>query len=223
MLLLCALTRSEPEPHPAPPPWSVACEVVDMMDFLTQSVLVPLAALVLSALSVSINERRQRRSREHQRRMRLAGARDDVAFLDAWLKAHDLAAPNADDDPARARAMRDLERAYSVFAKSSGSSLAEDEPATLAQILGSLFLIRRPKGTAARMVRALYYVALAWLLFLAYAWSADVVEGASRKEWFDAGVGFVLFGLVPASLVRAWAVSLDRGEDGPSRVRKNAV
>jgi hypothetical protein len=96
-----------------------------MMDFLTQGVLVPLAALVLSALSVSINERRQRRSREHQRRMRLAGARDDVAFLDAWLKAHDL------------------------------------------------------------------------------------------EEWFDAGVGFVLFGLVPASLVRAWAVSLDRGEGGP--------
>jgi hypothetical protein len=183
-----------------------------MMDFLTQTVLVPLAAVVLSALSVSINERRQRRSREHQRRMRLAGAREDVAFLDAWLKAHDLVAPKADDDPARARAMRDLERAYSVFAKSSGSSLTEDEPATLAQALGSLFLIRRPKGTAARRVRALYYVALAWLLFLAYAWAADAVEGASPKEWFDAGVGFVLFGLVPASIVRAWAVSLDRGD-----------
>jgi hypothetical protein len=188
------------------------------MDFLTQGVLVPLAAVVLSALSVSINERRQRRSREHQRRTRLAGAREDVAFLDAWLKAHDLAAPKADDDPARARAMRDLERAYSVFAKSSGSSLKEDEPATLAQALGSLFLIRRPKGTAARRVRALYYVALAWLLFLAYGWAADAmdpVKPLSQKEWFDAGVGFVLFGLVPATIVRAWAVSLDRSEDGP--------
>jgi hypothetical protein len=188
-----------------------------MMDFLTQAFLVPLAAVVVSALSVWLNERRQRRSREHQRRTRLAGAREDVAFLDAWLKAHDLAAPKADDDPARARAMQDLERAYSVFAKWSGSSLKEeDEPATLAQILGSLFLIRRPKGTAARMVRALYYVALAWLLFLAYAWATDAVEGASPKEWFDAGVGFVLFGLVPASIVRAWAVSLDRGERGPA-------
>jgi hypothetical protein len=188
-----------------------------MMDFLTQTVLVPLAAVVLSALSVSINERRQRRSREHQRRMRLAGAREDVAFLDAWLKAHDLVAPKADDDPARARAMRDLERAYSVFAKSSGSSLTEDEPATLAQALGSLFLIRRPKGTAARRVRALYYVALVWLLVLAYAWAADAmdpVQPLSQKEWFDAGVGFVLLGLVPASIVRAWAVSLDRGEGG---------
>jgi hypothetical protein len=189
-----------------------------MMDFLTQSVLVPLVALVLSALSVSINERRQRRSREHQRRMRLVGASEDVAFIDAWLKAHDLVAPKADDDPARDRAMRDLERAYSVFAKSSGSSLEEDEPATLAQALGSLFLIRRPKGTAARRVRALYYVALAWLLFLAYGWASDAVDtvgGLSPKEWFDAGVGFVLFGLVPASIVRAWAVSLDRGESGP--------
>jgi hypothetical protein len=189
-----------------------------MMDFLTQSVLVPLAALVLSALSVSINERRQRRSREHQRRMRLAGAREDVAFLDAWLKAHDLAAPKADDDPARARAMRDLERAYSVFSRSSGSSLKEDEPATLAQVLSSLFLLRRPKGTAARRVRALYYVALSWLLFLAYAWASEAVDtvgGLSPKQWFDAGVGFVLLGLVPASIVRAWAVSLDRGEGGP--------
>jgi hypothetical protein len=188
-----------------------------MIDFLTQSVLVPLAAVILSALSVSINERRQRRSREHQRRMRLAGAREDVAFLDAWLKAHDLAAPKTDDDPARARAMRDLERAYSVFAKSSGSSLKEDAPATLAQALGSLFLIRRPNGTAARRARALYYVALAWLLFLAYGWAADAVDtagGLSPKDWFDAGVGFVLFGLVPTSIVRAWAVSLDRGEGG---------
>ena len=187
------------------------------MDFLTQAFLVPLAAVVVSALSVPINEWRQRRSREHQRRMRLAGVREDVAFLDAWLKAHDLAAPKADDDPARARAMRDLERAYSVFARSAGSSLKEDEPATLAQVLGSLFLIRRPKGTAARRVRALYYVALAWLLFLAYGWASDAVDtvgGLSPKEWFDAGVGFVLFGLVPASIVRAWAVSLDRGEGG---------
>jgi hypothetical protein len=188
-----------------------------MMDFLTQAFLVPLAAVVVSALSVPIGEWRQRRSREHQRRMRLAGAREDVAFLDAWLKAHDLAAPKADDDLARARAMRDLERAYSVFARSSGSSLKEDEPATLAQVLGSLFLIRRPKGTAARRVRALYYVALVWLLVLAYAWAADAmdpVQPLSQKEWFDAGVGFVLLGLVPASIVRAWAVSLDRGEGG---------
>jgi hypothetical protein len=195
--------------------------VVEMMDFLKQAFLVPLAAVVLSAVSVSINERRQRRSREHQRRMRLAGAREDVAFLDAWLKTHDLAAPKADDDPARVRAMRDLERAYSVFAESSGSSLREDEPATLAQLLGWLFLIRRPKGTAARRVRALYYVALAWLLVTAYIWAETVVEGASRKEWFDAGVGFVLLGLVPASIVRAWAVSLDRGE-GP-RARTTAA
>jgi hypothetical protein len=188
-----------------------------MMDFLTQAFLVPLAAVVVSALSVPIGEWRQRRSREHQRRMRLAGAREDVAFLDAWLKAHDLAAPKADDDLARARAMRDLERAYSVFARSSGSSLKEDEPATLAQVLGSLFLIRRPKGTAARRVRALYYVALVWLLVLAYAWAADAmdpVQPLSQKEWFDASVGFVLLGLVPASIVRAWAVSLDRGEGG---------
>jgi hypothetical protein len=188
-----------------------------MMDFLTQAFLVPLAAVVVSALSVPISEWRQRRSREHQRRMRLAGAREDVAFLDAWLKAHDLAAPKADDDLARARAMRDLERAYSVFARSSGSSLKEDEPATLAQVLGSLFLIRRPKGTAARRVRALYYVALVWLLVLAYAWAADAmdpVQPLSQKEWFDASVGFVLLGLVPASIVRAWAVSLDRGEGG---------
>jgi hypothetical protein len=186
-----------------------------MMDFLTNAFLVPLAAVVVSALSVSINERRQRRSREHQRRMRLAGAREDVAFLDAWLKAHDLAAPKADDDPARARAMRDVERAYSVFAKSSGSSLKEDEPASLAQVLGSVFLIRRPKGTAARRVRVLYHVALVWVLFLAFAWAATVVGEESPGEWFWAGVPFVLFGLVPASIVRAWAVSLDRGEGGP--------
>jgi hypothetical protein len=187
-----------------------------MMDSLTQAFLVPLAAVVVSALSVSLNERRQRRSREHQRRMRLAGAREDVAFLDAWLNAHDLAAPNADDDPARARAMQDLERAYSVFAESSGSSLKEDEPATFAQLLGSLFLSRRPKGTAARRVRALYYVALAWLLFLAFAWAATVVGEEPPGDWFWAGVPFVLFGLVPASIVRAWAVSLDRREGGPS-------
>jgi hypothetical protein len=189
-----------------------------MMDVLTQAFLVPLAAVVVSALSVPINEWRQRRSREHQRRTRLAGAREDVAFLDAWLKAHDLAAPKADDDPARARAVRDLERAYSVFAKSSGSSMKEHEPATLAQTLGSLFLIRRPKGTAARRVRALYYVALVWLLCLAYVWAADAMdpgEPLTQKEWFDAGVFFVLLGLVPASIVRAWAVSLDRGEPGP--------
>jgi hypothetical protein len=185
-----------------------------MMDFLTNAFLVPLAAVVVSALSVSINERRQRRSREHQRRMRLAGAREDVAFLDAWLKAHDLAAPKADDDPARARAMRDLERAYSVFAKSSGSSLKEDEPASLAQVLGSVFLIRRPKGTAARRVRVLYHVALVWALIWAFAWAGTVAE-EPPAQWFWAGVGFVLFGLVPASIVRAWAVSLDRGEGGP--------
>jgi hypothetical protein len=77
-------------------------------------------------------------------------------------------------------------------------------------------LIRRPKGTSARIVRALYYVALAWLVILAYAWAADAVEGPSPKEWLDASVGFVLLGLVPASLVRAWAVSLDRGEGGPT-------
>jgi len=184
-----------------------------MMDFLRQAFLAPLAALVLSALSVSINEWRQRRSREHQRRMRLAGAREDVAFLDAWLRAHELVAPKADGDPARARAMRDLERAYSAFAKSSGSSLVEDEPATLGQILGWLFLIHRPKRTAARIVRALYYVVLAWLPLLAFMEVAGAVEEKSPDvPWFWASLGFVLFGVVPAWIVRAWAVSLDRGE-----------
>jgi hypothetical protein len=54
------------------------------------------------------------------------------------------------------------------------------------------------------------------LLLLAYLWVEGALEGESSKDFFDASVGFVLLGLVPASIVRAWAVSLERREGGPS-------
>lgn len=182
-----------------------------MTDFLTQAFLAPLAAVILSALSVWINEGRQRRSREHQRRKRLADARDDVAFLDAWLRAHQQAAPQPDHDEARAWAIRDLERVYSAFTDSSTLMLREDERATFGQVLRSLFLIGKPKRSAAKVARALYYATLAWLVFLAAGLAEGTAEEASSGwDWLWAVLGFLVLGIVPAWIIRTWAISVDR-------------
>ena len=129
-----------------------------MPDLFVDVFLAPLVALILTALWVWI----QQRGREHQRRRTLAEARDDVAFLDSWLSAHQQAAPKEDHDQVRVEARRYLDRAYSVFAEHSvlvasvTSTRGQDERPSFRRGLRSLLLIGRLERTPAKVVRALY-------------------------------------------------------------------
>jgi hypothetical protein len=184
-------------------------------DFFVDVFLAPLVAVLLTVLSVWI----QQRGRAHQGRRALAEVRDDVAFLDSWLSARAQAVPEANHDQVRVEARRYLDRAYSVFAEhsvlvpsvaSGTSTRRQDERPTIRRGLRLLLLIGQLERPAAKWVRALYYVMLAWALIWTSGATAVGIEDSSVGGWFIAVFLVVVMGVLPAWLVRVWAVWLDR-------------
>jgi hypothetical protein len=182
-----------------------------MTELLAEGVMAPLVALTLPAIWIWIREGRQQRGRAHERRRRLIEARDDVVFLDAWLRIHREVAPKEDHDQVRIQTRQDLERVYSAFAEASIPLPSEGEPITLGRVVGTALLVGRAERTAAKVARALYWLALAWaVLWAAAGTSVTLEEESSPGGWIAAVLVVVLFGVLPAWGVRAWATWLDR-------------
>jgi hypothetical protein len=191
-----------------------------MPELFVEVLLGQLLTVILAAGSLWIRQR----GRDHQRRRELAEVRDAVVFLDSWLSAHEHVAPKANDDQLRMEARRYLDRAYAVFAEHSvlvpsvASTGREVQRSPVGRWRG--FLLTGLERPAAKIVRALYYVVLVWALIWTAAAIAVGIDDPTGWNWFAVVFLIATMAVLPAWLVRRWAVWLDRRAD---RTRRRPV
>lgn len=170
----------------------------------------PLITAAVAAAGVWFRDWRERRDDDAQRRRTLGVAREQVSFIREWLEAHDRVADESAEEEVRTRAQLDLEQAYVDVAQSLANPVRGREPLTLGKMVRSLLLRRPLQDWRARIVRALYYLGLAW----AGLWAAVGAEQTAREDFTPSGIFaaivLILFlGIAPAWALRKWALWIE--------------
>jgi hypothetical protein len=178
---------------------------------LLAALLGPVSTALLAAFGIWLREWRQRRDRDQRRRRALTEAREEVAFIEAWVKTHELVAPADTHERVHMRAHQDLERAYTVLAGSLAAAPIDDEPFTLRRLLRSLLLLRPLETNRAKAARVVYYLSLAW----AAIWAAVGTDQTVKEDFTPTGIFvailvILVFGVAPAWGLGAWVLWLDK-------------
>ena len=181
----------------------------------------PLVTALLAALGFWLRDIRQRRNREQAYRQALDQAREQVDFIEGWLRTYQQLASPEQHEQARQRTLADLQQTYARVDQALVAVRSHKEPLTARSVLAKVLLLEsRPHTTAARVLGALYYVALAWFLL----WVSGgillglVTPGTSTSDSLltDVGMALGLFilslamGVAPALPLDWLAVSADR-------------
>jgi hypothetical protein len=191
------------------------------VDAVIAAAIGPVVTALLAALGFWLREVRQRRNREQAYRQAVKQAREQVEFIEGWLRTYQQLASAEQHEQARQRALTDLEQAYARVDQTLIAVRNPKEPLTARRVLEKLLLLgSRPQTTAARVLGALYYVALAWFLLWV---SAAVLMGlltpattTSGSLLSDIGMALGLFilclaiGVAPALPLYWLAESADR-------------
>jgi hypothetical protein len=199
------------------------------VDAVVAAAIGPLITALLAALGFWLRDIRQRRNREQAYRQALDQAREQVDFIEGWLRTHQQLASPEQHEQARQRALADLQQAYARVDQSLAALRSHKEPLTARSVLVKLLLLEsRPHTTAATVLGVLYYVALAWfLLFVSGGVLISLMSTATNTSdslLADVGMALGLFlisltiGVAPALPLYWLAVSADRRRgDAPTR------
>jgi hypothetical protein len=172
------------------------------VDAVLAAAIGPLVTALLAALGFWLREIRHRRNREQAYRQALDQAREQVDFIESWQRTYQQLASPEQHEQARQRALADLQQTYARVDQTLVAVRSHREPRTARSVVAQLLLLEsRPHTTAARVLGALYYVALAWFLLWV---GAGVLMGlvapaisTSESLLADVGIALGLFNLVP--------------------------
>lgn len=171
---------------------------------LMVSLVAPIVATALvAAFGAWFQDWRQNQSSIHARQRALTQSSERVAFIEAWIRAYEVVAPEARMTSARERALDDLERAYVAVDEAFSRPSPQRRPFT-----PSRFLIRdRPVRGWARFWRSAFYLGLLWAaVWAAVGWADTAARGYPAFDMTITLVVVLIVGVIPAWLLRTFAV-----------------
>ncbi|HZC98649.1 MAG TPA: hypothetical protein VFA46_00140 [Actinomycetes bacterium] len=201
------------------------------MDAVIAAAIGPIVTALLAALGFWFREIRQRRNRQQAYRQALDQAREQVAFIEDWLRTYQQLASPEQHEQARQRALTDLQQTYAHVDQALVAVRSPRQPVAVRSVFAKLLLLRsRPRTTAARVLGVLYYVALAWfLLWVSFGVLMGLLTPAtstSQSLLTDIGMALGLFllaltiGVAPALPLYWLAVWADRRHDDTPATRR---
>ncbi|MET9894399.1 hypothetical protein ABZZ47_30105 [Streptomyces sp. NPDC006465] len=166
------------------------------------AVLVPAVTAAAGVVSLLIQDRGVRRSRDGRRRLVFEDATRQVAFAAEWWKAKQLTAatPQALQGPT-AVANGWLDEASARVAAAEQPNLGEDPHVSVSRLL----LLYRFRRWSAKAIRIGFYAVLGLMSFTVLSIVFDKPTRENTPSWVAI---LVLSGIV-ALLLRFWAVSAD--------------
>ena len=166
------------------------------------AVLVPVVTAAAGVVSLLVQDRRLRRSRDGRRRLVFEDATRQVAFAAEWWRAKQLTAatPEALQEPT-AVANGWLDEASARVAAAEQPDLGEDPHVSVSRLL----LLYRFRRRSAKAIRIGFYAVLGLMGFTVLSIVFDKATRENTASWVAI---LVLSGLV-ALLLRFWAVSAD--------------
>lgn len=186
-----------------------AMRVQDLMTGVV-GLLGPILGALAAALGLWLKDRLQRRDEQFVRRTALDQAAQEVAFIQAWVAAHQTVNPVDQTDEVRQRASRDLERVYSVLTTPMMTrSINERQPIDLLGALKSWLLFKKLETIPASLGLILYWALLLTALFWVSAVTAAFIADPSPSGFFV----WLLFMTVPFGVLwglRAFLLWVDQ-------------
>lgn len=182
------------------------------MASVVAAVIGPLVTAVLAALGYWLRETRQRRNRTRLYQENFELARQRITLIESWLVTHERLASPEQHKQASQRALSDLQQAYLLMNQST-EAMQQNQPLPARKMLARLLLLDSMHTTAARVLGALYYVSLAWLV--AWVSVGIFVAGASpaletgESLWVSTAIGLGFF-FVSLAMGAAPALALNR-------------
>ena len=178
--------------------------------------LVNIAAPVLTALfgifGLWFQDWREDRSLETRRRQVISEANEHVCFLKEWLALGVLSSEENAVSP-KAKVRGELDRIYNSVAS---LSLAAEQPGMTAVLTlrRALLLDLNTSRVIARILRFVYYIAIAWSLFLLGTTQLySLRPGESRLSAVSTGIFVIaIIGILPLLVLRSLALRV--GGDG---------
>ena len=166
------------------------------------AVVVPVVTAAAGVVSLLIQDRRVRRSRDGRRQLVFEDATRQVAFAAEWWKAKQLTAatPEALQDPT-AVANGWLDEASARVTAAEQPNLGEDPHVSVSRLL----LLYRFRRRSAKAIRISFYSVLGLMNFTVLSIVFDKTTRENTASWVAI---LVLSGMV-ALLLRFWAVSAD--------------
>lgn len=166
------------------------------------AVLVPVVTAAAGVVSLLIQDRRVRRSRDGRRRLVFEDATRQVAFAAEWWRAKQLTAatPEALQEPTSV-ANGWLDEASARVAAAEQPHFGEDPHVSVSRLL----LLYRLRRRSAKAVRIAFYAVLSLMGFTVLSIVFDKATRENAASWASI---LVLSGVV-ALLLRFWAVSAD--------------
>jgi hypothetical protein len=170
-----------------------------------------LATAVITVGGAWLKEALQRRSREQVRERFLRQVKEEIAMIEAWAKAHAALGSTAEPPPAvRERAQRDLDQAYDRMARLAPQL---PQPITLSLVLSRLFLRYVRPTSKVRLLRSLYYIALAMLVVWGLAGFFDPAAWSTPSTAFATIRAYLAVAVAPAWLL-GWITCSTARHDG---------
>lgn len=173
-------------------------------------VIGPLLTAAVAGIGVLINEWRTQRRWEVRQRAILERGLQEVTFIGQWSAAYgSISADDPQRDARVGRALADLERTYREV--ENGLNCARDDRPERWDLASSLRLValRGVQRPGARIVRALYYLGLVWVVFASITMLAVDVDGGLTFQVLTAATLTLAYSL-PVWALHRWARWLDR-------------
>ncbi|MFF9154965.1 hypothetical protein ACF1AB_22355 [Streptomyces sp. NPDC014846] len=133
------------------------------------TVLVPIVTAAVGAAALMAQDRRKKRDFGLRHKMLVEEAQLEVQFISSWIQARKLLEPAMDACP---EAESWLERCYRSAEDASLATQPTPDPAALRRLL----VLWSLAGRAAKTVRAIYWISLAWVSFLIIAFIAALIR-----------------------------------------------
>jgi hypothetical protein len=174
-------------------------------------VLGPVITAVIGGIGVVVHHWWQGHDRIHRAKRDLSQARDEVAFIEAWIAAEGRLGSETTRTGLRERALADLEAAYSLANQSTAIARSHPEPLSLKRLVLELLLI--PLGTViGKIARLAYWLSLLWTLIWAGVGVDTTLQGTNGSGTDIALALFMIVavGVIPAWIVRVFVVWIDR-------------
>lgn len=175
---------------------------------IATAVLVPVVTAVLGALGIAFQDWRHRKSEVGRRKLAFEDAGRQVSFATEWWNAKKLLvdSPEAINE-ATARAVGWLEEASALVVKSNKVPIEEKPPITIRRLL----LFYPLKGRAANVLRGVFYVCLAFMVF---GLGNTITDALLYPEYVRDDAGVLIVGaLLSLGLRFMVAIAEDRRPD----------
>jgi hypothetical protein len=172
-----------------------------------EPLLVPVVTGVVGAIGVALKDARLDRDKRSLRDEALGDARDEVAFVSEWWKAHQLIG-TAESSEATHKALAWLAEAEAKVLNTSDLKATPKREVTLRRLL----LLEPMHRRGAKILRALYLIDVVWVVLASVVTASDTAS-KSGHGWVVSDIGVLVFFAVLGLILRALAVSADKPQE----------